>query len=84
MIEKCGIELTDKNFTPHMTLMKLSKSKDLFKKGIKKIDQSIYTQLKENPFGVEHVDKIHLCSITEKDSDGFYKIEKSIDFFNIS
>ena len=32
-------------------------------------------------FGVELIDMIHLCSMTEKQDDGFYKIESSIDFF---
>jgi hypothetical protein len=34
----------------------------------------------DNSFGVENVNSVHLCSIREKQQDGFYKIENSIEF----
>lgn len=34
----------------------------------------------ENSFGVELVKNVHLCSMREKQVDGFYKIENSIEF----
>ncbi len=33
LFEEWGISLSEKHFTPHMTLMKLSKAKFLHKKG---------------------------------------------------
>ena len=30
-------------------------------------------------FGEEHVNAIHLCSIRQKQNDGFYKVEASIE-----
>lgn len=80
LIERMEIKLFEKNFTPHMTLMKLSKAKHLYKKGIKKINKENYEHLSELHFGVEPVELIHLCSIREKEPDGsFYKIEGIVD-----
>jgi hypothetical protein len=51
-------------------------------KGIKKIDKSAYENIISNrekvSFGVELVNQIHLCNIREKQQDGFYKTECSI------
>ena len=100
MLNDVNIELTDTNFTPHMTLMKLSNAKWLRKigknilpgfmliykrilliclKGIKKIDLQHYELHKEEKFGDELIDSVHFCSITQKQDDGFYKIENSLN-----
>ncbi len=50
----------------------------LNEKGIKKIDQEIYKEMIDDYFGVELVDEIQLCSIREKQEDGYYKIESSM------
>jgi hypothetical protein len=34
----------------------------------------------DNDFGVELVNNFHLCSMREKQTDGFYKVENSIEF----
>lgn len=70
------IPLFEKKFSPHMTLMKLSKARNLFlKKGIKKINKEFYEHLVGNNFGIESVEKIYLCSIKEKNPNNlFYKI----------
>lgn len=79
-MESLDIKLFEKSFTPHMTLMKLSKARHLYRKGIKKINKNIYEHLSENFFGVEVVEKMHLCSIREKEkTGGFYKIEGILD-----
>ena len=54
-------------------------------KGIKKIDKSLYENIiyNETKFGVEFVNEIHLCNIKEKQQDGFYKTESSIQFINL-
>jgi hypothetical protein len=36
----------------------------------------------ENHFGVEFVNNFHLCSMKEKQTDGFYKVENSIEHFS--
>lgn len=73
--EKMQIPLFEKKFSPHMTLIKLSKARNLLlKKGIKKIDKELYGHLLETHFGIESIQKIHLCSIREKDPNNlFYK-----------
>lgn len=64
----------EKSFSPHMTLMKLSKAKHLLKKGIKKINKDLYEHIIDTHFGIESVVKINLCSIREKEADNkFYK-----------
>ncbi|CAF0975567.1 unnamed protein product [Brachionus calyciflorus] len=75
-----NVPLFEKSFSPHMTLMKLSKAKSLIKKGIKKIDKQFYEHLNETEFGIEPVNQIHLCSMREKHPEtGFYKIEWDVD-----
>ncbi|RNA21485.1 A-kinase anchor 7 isoform [Brachionus plicatilis] len=69
-----NIPLFEKKFTPHLTLMKLSKAKILLKKGIKKINKELYEHIEDSHFGIEPVLNIHMCSIREKESDSlFYK-----------
>lgn len=46
--------------------------------GVKKIDPSIYEDMKNHEFGEEHISEIFLCSIREKQSDGFYRVEASM------
>jgi hypothetical protein len=44
-------------------------------KGIRKIDPIIYDHLRNTDFGVESsIDHVYLCSIPQKQNDGFYKI----------
>jgi hypothetical protein len=35
----------------------------------------------ENHFGMELVNNFHLCNMREKQTDGFYKVENSIEFY---
>ena len=40
--------------------------------------------MQNHEFGVEHVSNIYLCSIRQKQSDGFYKVEASLDLHDQS
>lgn len=60
-------------FTPHMTLVKLSRpmQRDHYTTIINK---EAYVQFKDMHIGKQSIDGVHLCSMTEpKQSDGFYK-----------
>ena len=68
-VEACfaqhGIVSTDRKatFTPHLTLMKLSKAPRLRRLGIKEIHPALFSAFENHDFGVESVTKIQLCSM---------------------
>ena len=80
-----GVELTeDKSkggFTPHVTVMKMSKNiHKMKKKGIKKVDEKYYSDFAGFEFGQQQFSDILLCSMFDKkDEDGFYQVIDSID-----
>lgn len=71
----------NEKFTPHLTVMKLSKCFKLMKKkGIKRIPQKMYKASKDSHFGFDEVKDVLLCSMADKkDSDGFYKVVASVN-----
>ncbi|KAJ7363358.1 positive regulation of delayed rectifier potassium channel [Desmophyllum pertusum] len=76
-----GIPSTDsREFNPHLTVMKLSRNPKLRRKGIKKIPEESYASWVDMSFGEEPVNAIHLCSMSEKDKDGFYKCVATVRF----
>ena len=76
-----GIPSTDsREFNPHLTVMKLTRSPKLRKQGIKKIPVESYTTWADLNFGEEPVTGLHLCSMNKKDKDGFYKCVASVTF----
>lgn len=78
---KEGIPSTDsRDFNPHLTVMKLTRSPKLRKKGIKKIPVESYANWVDFSFGEEPVNALHLCSMKAKDKDGFYKCVTSLKF----
>ena len=78
---KEGIPSTDsRDFNPHLTVMKLTRSPKLRKKGIKKIPVESYANWVVFSFGEEPVNALHLCSMNAKDKDGFYKCVASLKF----
>jgi 2'-5' RNA ligase/predicted kinase/uncharacterized protein (UPF0248 family) len=60
-------------FTPHMTLVKMSRPMQ-HATHTNMIDHTAYSQFQDTHIGRQHIDGIHLCSMTEsKQDDGFYK-----------
>ncbi|CAF2522840.1 unnamed protein product [Rotaria sp. Silwood2] len=81
--EKNGITSTDvREFNPHLTLFKLSKARDLHRKGIKKIDQCWDSKYTDHHFGIENCRSIHLCNMMKKQQDGYYEIFHEQHLFN--
>ena len=80
--EKEGIPSADsQDFKPHLTVMKLSRSPKLRKKGMKKIPVESYTSWVDYKFGEDSVNALYLCSMNDtKDEDGFYKSVASLHF----
>ncbi|XP_042312851.1 A-kinase anchoring protein 7 [Sceloporus undulatus] len=75
-----GICIEDERaFKPHLTFMKLSKSPELRKQGVKKIDPSLFENFKNHYFGDESMIRLDLCSMfKKKQSNGYYHCESSI------
>uniref|UniRef100_A0A5F8HFJ7 A-kinase anchoring protein 7 n=1 Tax=Monodelphis domestica TaxID=13616 RepID=A0A5F8HFJ7_MONDO len=69
----------NRSFKPHLTFMKLSKSPELRRKGVKKIDPELYEKFADHKFGEESLYRVDLCSmLKEKQSNGYYHCESSI------
>ena len=67
-----GIKIED-NFTPHLTVMKLSQ----MKKKVKKIDENLYQEFSQDFFGVQNVKLIELLSMNLPIQDnGYYFCQK--------
>jgi len=87
-LKRCFTELRinfkQEEFTPHLTVMKMSRcQKQMRKAGIKRISPKLYEKFKEETFGTDVVTDIQLCSMTEeKAPDGFYKVLAKIDLEN--
>ena len=78
---KEGIPSTDsREFSPHLTVMKLTRSPKLRKRGIRKIPLESYATWTDFDFGEERVTSLHLCSMNKKEEDGFYKCVTTIKF----
>ena len=76
-----GIPSTDsRKFNPHLTVMDLARNRKLRKQGITKIPVQSYATWVHSKFGKELVTGFHLCSMKEKDKDGFYKCVASVTF----
>lgn len=83
--ENEGICMIDeKEWKPHLTLLKLSRKSSLRKKGIRKVNEDSYTSWTNSYFGEELVNNVHLCSMFEpKEQDGFYKCIETISLTEI-
>lgn len=78
---KEGIPSTDsREFSPHLTVMKLTRSPKLRKRGIRKIPSESYATWTDFDFGEERVSSLHLCSMNKKEEDGFYKCVTTVKF----
>ena len=80
--EESGISFSDKKeYSPHLTLLKLSRKSSLRKKGIKKVEESVYDEWLDLYFGEEVVKNLYLCSMQgTKEKDGFYGCLTTITF----
>ena len=79
---KEGIPSTDsREFSPHLTVMKLSRNPKLRRNGIKKIPVESYASWVDMSFGEEPVNALHLCAMNQKkEKDGFYKCVATVTF----
>lgn len=81
---KEGIPSTDsREFSPHLTVMKLTRSPKLRKRGIRKIPLESYATWTDFDFGEERVSSLHLCSMNKKEEDGFYKCVATVKFVEL-
>ncbi|CAF0763104.1 unnamed protein product [Adineta ricciae] len=81
--EKNGIASTDvRPFNAHLTLFKLSKARDLHRRGVKKIDECWKSKYDNHHFGVENFHSLHLCNMLKKQADGYYEIFHEQRLFN--
>ncbi|CAH8827621.1 unnamed protein product [Trichobilharzia szidati] len=83
ILQMKGFQTDDqRKFTPHVTLMKVTRS--VFKKtGEKKVEPNLYSEFADMEFGKQPIDSIHLCAIGKPhDVNGFYRTFGNIDFSN--
>lgn len=78
--EKHGFPTTDdRPFTPHLTIMKLSRMQTKKKKRVKKIPPESYSSWLDCELGKEMVNEVLLCSMNhKKDKEGFYHCVGSV------
>lgn len=72
-----------KGFNPHLTIMKLSRCPQLYKKGIKKIAHEFYDDHKNDFLGSQTVDSLQLCAM-KKAENGYYPIDHEVFFVDSS
>ena len=80
-----GIDVidADRDFTAHMTVMKLSRMPFKLKRklGVRRIEPALYDAwASPREFGSTRANGILLLSMAEKDADGFYKCLDRVDF----
>ncbi|XP_046462555.1 A-kinase anchor protein 7-like isoform X1 [Daphnia pulex] len=83
--ERCqtaGLTLIDGDrFTPHVTLLKLSKDPSLNRKGIKAVASHLYEKHVDCVFGRQVVESVQLLSMTDpKDEKGYYALKGEFHF----
>ncbi|XP_067120829.1 A-kinase anchor protein 7 isoforms delta and gamma-like [Centruroides vittatus] len=82
--ESSDIDITDKEkFTPHLTILKLSKDPKLWDKGIRKVECCLYEEFKDEQFGTEIVKGLQLLDMKCKDNNGYYHCCKEFLFENL-
>ncbi|KAK7100786.1 hypothetical protein V1264_023668 [Littorina saxatilis] len=76
---KQKINLDEKEFAAHLTVMKHSKNPAKLKKsGIKKISSDVYQASRDKIFGVELVTTVQLCSMLKPKKNNYYHIEHEV------
>lgn len=82
MFEKEGMFSIDfRDFKFYLIVMKLSRSLNLWKKGIKRILVESYLNCVDFKFGEEFVNVLYLCLMNVKDEDGFYSRVVLLQFY---
>ncbi|XP_076329803.1 uncharacterized protein LOC143235475 isoform X2 [Tachypleus tridentatus] len=70
-----GLTETDEtDYKAHLTIMKLSRSPKLRKKGIKHIKSSYYTEFKNSNFGIQTVHSLQLLKMARADDESGYYV----------
>lgn len=72
-VEQSLFSTDDREFAPHMTIMKLSRDPRLFSK-IKRIDRNFYADMKDEVFGLQLIESLQLCAMKHAGT-GYYPIE---------
>lgn len=69
-------------YTPHLTLMKLSKIQRSYnlKKKIRRIDKTLFEHIMDIHFGQQKVTELQLLRMTRKGKDGYYFCESETPF----
>uniref|UniRef100_UPI00358E6D42 uncharacterized protein isoform X2 n=1 Tax=Myxine glutinosa TaxID=7769 RepID=UPI00358E6D42 len=86
VVEQCfqerGVYSADqKGFTPHLTIMKLSRDQKLRKKGVRRIDPALYEKYEMHDFGQEQLRCLDLCAmLKKKQPSGYFHCEASVQF----
>ncbi|XP_071455435.1 A-kinase anchor protein 7-like isoform X2 [Hetaerina americana] len=73
-----GLVVTD-DFSPHLTMMKMSRDKSLRKKRIFKIPKDLYEEKSDLEFGDQIVRSIQLLRIGDHAEDAYYSCYHTID-----
>ncbi|XP_057365295.1 A-kinase anchor protein 7-like [Daphnia carinata] len=83
--QTAGISLIDGDrFTPHVTLLKISKDPRLRRKGIKAVASHLYEKHVDCVFGRQVVESVQLLSMTDpKDDEGYYALKGEFHFGTI-
>ncbi|KAI9559913.1 hypothetical protein GHT06_013920 [Daphnia sinensis] len=83
--QTAGISLIDGDrFTPHVTLLKMSKDPRLRRKGIKAVASHLYEKHVDCVFGRQVVESVQLLSMTDpKDDEGYYALKGEFHFGTI-
>ncbi|CAH8466552.1 unnamed protein product [Heterobilharzia americana] len=80
VLRQNGFQTDDRKFTPHISLVKVTRSVSK-KVGAKKLDTDLYNEFINMEFGTFLIDSIHLCAIGKPYGDnGFYRTVGSINF----
>ncbi|XP_034006421.1 A-kinase anchor protein 7 isoform X2 [Trematomus bernacchii] len=69
----------NRGFSPHLTMMKLSRASKLRSQGMKRVDPALYSNYTNKFFGDQTVERVDLCSmLKKKQQDGYYHTETSL------
>ncbi|XP_054900356.1 A-kinase anchor protein 7-like isoform X2 [Poeciliopsis prolifica] len=69
----------NRDFEPHLTIMKLSRASKLRFQGIKRVEPGLYSDYTNKFFGNQTVERLDLCSmLKKKQQDGYYHTETSL------
>jgi len=84
-MENSNILLTDvkREWNPHLTLMKFTRSKSLLRKGLKCVQPSHYEAVSSTTVGSQVIKSLQLCQMNKKREDGYYFVHKEVFFADL-